>query len=73
MVLQCKSGIYLDKFIFLNLTEMGEIIGSDTNDNLVTLAISKGNLSKRHASIKYNNGFFEVRDLDSDLGKQKNI
>lgn len=49
-VLRCVKGIYKNKFIYLNLSEDGEIIGSEASRE-VTLQIENAGLSQKHCKI----------------------
>ena len=63
-VLKCTKGVYKDRFIYINLTQQGEIIGSDISQNL-TLLIENMGLESKHCEIKYLNK--EQRYILKDL------
>ena len=66
-VLRCTKGIFLGRFIYINLTEEGESFGSDPEAEL-TMYIENSNLSPKHAEIKYENKKYHLRDLNSERG-----
>ena len=50
-VLRCMQGIYKGMFVYINLTENGEIIGSSVHD--CTLCLDDCDLLPKHCQIKY--------------------
>lgn len=62
--MQSRDGIFKGRFCYLNITEEGEVIGSDQENKDISLLIDRGNVSKLHASIKFiNDSKFELKDL----------
>jgi pSer/pThr/pTyr-binding forkhead associated (FHA) protein len=68
-MLRCLNGTYKNRFIFINLTQIGETIGRDPLQNL-TLCIDEPSLSPKHAEIKYNpiDKKYILKDCDSETG-----
>ena len=58
-VLHCISGLFKGRFLYVNRTSQGEVIGSDKNDKSITLYIENANLLPRHAQIVFNNDTFQ--------------
>lgn len=56
-VLRCIQGEYSGRFLFINMTEGGEVFGSaDPEENQqITMYIENADLSAFHASIQYIN------------------
>ena len=46
-IIRCVKGIYRNKFIYINLINDGEIIGSDPTDPQVTLCLQKVGVSPK--------------------------
>jgi protein phosphatase 2C family protein 2/3 len=66
-VLRCIKGIFVGRFIYINLTEDGESFGSDPEADL-TMYIENSGLSPKHAEIKYENKKYYLKDLNSEKG-----
>jgi len=66
-VLRCIKGIFVGRFIYINLTEEGETFGSDPDADL-TMYIENSNLSLKHAEIKYESKKYYLKDLNSEKG-----
>lgn len=66
-VLRCIKGIFVGRFIYINLTEDGESFGSDPDGDL-TMYVENSGLSLRHAEIKYENKKYYLKDLNSEKG-----
>ena len=66
-VLRCIKGIFIGRFIYINLTEDGETFGSDPDADL-TMYIENSGLSPKHAEIKYENKKYNLRDTNSESG-----
>ena len=58
-VLHCTSGLFKGRFLYVNRTAQGEVIGSDKNDKSITLYVENANLLPRHAKIVFNNDTFQ--------------
>jgi len=66
-VLRCIKGIFVGRFIFINLTEEGETFGSEAEGDL-TMYIENSGLSPKHAEIKYEGKKYYLKDLNSERG-----
>lgn len=66
--LRCIRGIHKSKFLYLNLTPEGELIGSNPNDPSLTVYMENSNLDSRHAQITPKNGGYYIKDLNSSTG-----
>ena len=64
--LKCTSGAHKNKFIFINLTPEGELIGS--SEEKATLFIENANLKEKHTQIIHSNGSYFVKDLSGTTG-----
>lgn len=60
------TGPHKNRFIYINLSPEGEIIGSD--DKEATLYVENANLQPKHCQITCKNGLYTVRDLNSQTG-----
>ena len=67
-LLKCSDGLFKGKFLYINTSMEGEIIGGGDYNSL-TLHIEKANLSDKHWSIKFTPEFkYILKDLDSTDG-----
>ena len=66
--LKCLKGIHRGKFMYMNLTPDGEIIGGDPNDTSLTLFMENSNLDNRHVQISPKNCGYYLKDLNSSTG-----
>ncbi|EGR27968.1 hypothetical protein IMG5_185510 [Ichthyophthirius multifiliis] len=71
-ILRCIEGPFAGNFIYLNLTEEGEVIGSDPQQDY-TLYIENAGLSPIHAKINYqqdeNDEYsYIIQDMQSEKG-----
>lgn len=66
--LRCLKGIHRGKFLYLNLTPEGEMIGGDPNDPALTLYMENSNLDNRHIQIISKNCCYYLKDLNSSTG-----
>jgi FHA domain len=64
--LKCLSGPHKNKFVYINLTPEGEIIGSDPQE--ATLYIESDEIYPKHAHITCRNGTYFLKDLSSKIG-----
>ena len=55
-------------FIYINLTNDGELIGGDPNDEALTLYIEKANLDNKHIQITPRNSSYFIKDLATSTG-----
>lgn len=65
--LKCLNGSHKNKFIYINMTEDGEIIGSKPSER-VTLSIENSGLDNEHFQILYREGIYYLKDLNSSSG-----
>ena len=68
-VLRCQKGLYDGRFLYINLSEEGEKIGSDPDLDL-TLFAEKADLSPLHAEIHFNNlsKKYYLRNISNEEG-----
>ena len=66
--LRCVKGIHRGKFLYMNLTPEGEMIGGDPNDPQLTLYMENSNLDDRHIQITPKNCCYYLKDLNSSTG-----
>lgn len=66
--LRCIRGVHKSKFLYMNLTPEGELIGSDPNDPSLTVFMENSNLDSKHIQIIPKNGGYYVKDLKSSTG-----
>ena len=74
--LRCIKGPHKNRFVYINLTPEGEVIGGDPKDESLTLYIENSNLDDRHAQVFFKNGVYYAKDLGSSTGtwlKQGNL
>lgn len=69
LVIRCTMGLFKGKFIYVNPTAEGEVIGAgETDRDGLTLSIENANLALRHTQICYKDNSYYLRDLGSELG-----
>ena len=66
--LKCPSGPHKNRFVYINLTADGEIIGEDVDSPDVTLGIKNHKLEGKHCQVYQRNGSYMLRDLNSSTG-----
>lgn len=66
--LKCLSGNHKGKFIYINQSHTGEIIGGNPELEEVTLGIREENLDSKHCQVVYRKGSYYIHDLDSSTG-----
>ena len=65
--IRCLTGSHKNRFVYVNLTDDGEIVGGLPGDR-VTLAVENADIDDEHVQIVYRSGIYYLRDLSSTTG-----